>query len=156
MRSYAPPTPGARRCAFLLPPAAHARLVALAAREGRTVANVVQCLVLYALHLAPMPIPITRAQGAAGTGAPQRARVRQQRPRYVVARAARLIPEGARHRPPARRAAHLRRASGREGTTDAGRDRDAAGARRVHGDGQRAPRLPAVRRVARVDRPPGD
>jgi hypothetical protein len=55
-RSISPATPGSRRCTFTVSPAAHARLAAVAAREGRTVANVVQCLVLHALHLADLPI----------------------------------------------------------------------------------------------------
>src|SRR5262245_32850330 len=54
--SYAPPMPGARRCTFLLPPTAHACLYGLAAREGRTAANVLQCLVLHALNMADLPI----------------------------------------------------------------------------------------------------
>ena len=52
-----PPTPGGRRCAFILSPTAHARLAAVAAREGRSLPNMVQVLVLNGLGLAAVPIP---------------------------------------------------------------------------------------------------
>jgi hypothetical protein len=59
-RDISPATPGSRRGTFILPPAAHARLAALAAREGRSVGNMVQVLLLNGLHLADVPIPSLR------------------------------------------------------------------------------------------------